>query len=62
MHLSVAGTQQGLVALQLTSKLPGLPMEVVQAAVSQARRAQQEALPAMERLCKKVGRNSQASC
>jgi len=48
MDMKVAGTRAGLTALQLDTKLPGLPLEVLTGAVALARQAHSQLLDSMD--------------
>lgn len=47
MTLWVAGSEDGLVAAQMTSSVPSTPLHVVEAALSRARTAQLDSLASM---------------
>ena len=48
MNVWLAGSQNGVNALRMTSTSPGIPLHFVEAAVSRAREAQLDSLASMQ--------------
>ena len=55
MEMWVAGTSGGLTALHMTSSLPGVPLHIVETALSRARDAQLDSLSSLRTNYSKVG-------